>query len=62
MEQVLGELKALQAQIMEFQQLEDLVIALLTRMESPILKLEQVEPNSEDQEQVEEKDKEPSTR
>lgn len=61
MEQAVKELKGLQAQMEEFQTSQNFVVALLTKMESQILRLEQLELDTKDKEQVEEKDVEPLT-
>ena len=53
MEKVVGELKGLQAQMAEFQTLQDSVVALLTCMKSQILRLERVGSDTEEEEQVE---------
>ena len=59
MEKVVGELKGLQAHMVEFQMLQDFVVALLMCLESQILRLERVESDTDDEEQVEGKDQEP---
>ena len=61
MEKVVGELKGLQAQMAEFQALQDSVVAILTCMEPQIGKLELVDSETDDEEQAEEKDQEPGT-
>ena len=56
-----GELKGLQTQMAEFQILQDSVVQMLMRMESQIAKLQWVDVEADDEEQVEEKDQEPGT-
>ena len=56
MEKAVGELKGLQTQMAEFQTSQDFVVAMLTRMESQIAKLEFVDSEVDDEEQAEEKD------
>lgn len=59
MEKAVGELQGLQAQMIEFQTLQDSVVALFICVESQISRLERVESETEDEEQMEEKDQEP---
>ena len=62
MEKAVGELKDRQTQMAEFQTSQDSVVAMLTRMESQISKLEFVESEAgDDEEQVEGKDQELET-
>ena len=56
MEKAVGELKGLQAHMAEFQTSQDPVIVLLTCMESQTTRLERVEPGTEEEDYVEEKD------
>ena len=49
-EKAVGELKGLQAQMVEFQTLQDSIVALFIRMESQILRLERVVLDIEDEE------------
>ena len=60
-EKDVGELKGLQTQMAEFQTSQDSVVQMLTCMESQISKLEFAESEVDDEEQVEEKDREPGT-
>ena len=61
MEKSVGELKGLQTQMAEFQTSQDSVVQMLTRMESQISKMERGDTETDDEEQVEEKDQEPGT-
>ena len=45
----------------ELQTLQDSIVALLTRIESQISRLERVESGTKDEDYVEEKDQEPMT-
>ena len=56
MENAVGELKGLQTQMAEFQALHDSVVAMLTRMETQISKLELVDSETDDEEPMEETD------
>ena len=61
MEKAVGELKSLQTQMAEFQTSKDSMVLILTHMESQISKLELVDLETDDEEQVEEKDQELGT-
>ena len=61
MEKAVGELKGLQTQMAEFQTSQDSVVAMLMCMESQISKMELVDSEMDDEEQVEERDQELGT-